>query len=768
MEPPCASSGTLASPRRPAAGLFAAALLLALCALPVAAGAADERAVACALPVPSIPPDPMRCARLIDDAAMPAGGDRIEAWIARARRETALARHDMAEAALDCAVAASPASPDAALRRRLLRARGGLDYARERMPEALERLQCALAISSAGDDREAEASDLNALGSALRRLGDYRGALAALTESLEMRRAGGGETGAVLNNIADVYRELGDRVEAMRHYREALSSFRDAGDSTHAAHVLESMAVVVLEDGDPARARRWLEEALASYRAQRRRDFELRVHGWLVRAALAEGDIDAARRWSAAGQALALEHRLAAPASFTLQAARTERLSGAAAAAVARLRAALAPGAQAVQGASGEERAELYAELAAAQEAAGDAAGAIASLRRAREEGDAFSRATHDRQLGWLRTRFDTAERDRIIARLESDIRTRRLQLALSLALAAAAMLGGWLWLQRRRQREREAEAARLARQEEELARYRREAAALAENRQLLQSLLDSRDEALCLLDAEGLVLAANRAAHRRLGREHGHLDGHSLVDLVPPAQRSALQAALERMEDAESDAFALIRDDGAHLDARLARWSEGDGLIVLAIAEARAPEAAGGAQAGRPAVDRPGGFAGSKEGTRAGSPSAAAAADGAPTDAASTDDASSNDPPTDAAGGDPAAGGHPRREAFRRALVELMLSTVDVWERGTGSGRLELADKSRIWRVAVDDGRVRARAMERYLSLARLPQNPRWRDVVRTGYYVLEHCPMDAAARTRLQALVDAVLAHTRRSALH
>ncbi|MBO7942319.1 hypothetical protein JTP77_041430, partial [Streptomyces sp. S9] len=48
-------------------------------------------------------------------------------------------------------------------------------------------------------------------------------------------------------------------------------------------------------------------------------------------------------------------------------------------------------------------------------------------------------------------------------------------------------------------------------------------------------------------------------------------------------------------------------------------------------------------------------------------------------------------------------------RSSFRRALVELMLAVVEAWERSTGQGRLELAEKSRIWRVTVDDGRLRA-----------------------------------------------------------
>ena len=106
-------------------------------------------------------------------------------------------------------------------------------------------------------------------------------------------------------------------------------------------------------------------------------------------------------------------------------------------------------------------------------------------------------------------------------------------------------------------------------------------------------------------------------------------------------------------------------------------------------------------------------------------------------------------------------------RQAFRRTLVELMLAAIDGWERSTGDTRLSLAEKSRIWRVAIDDGRLRARSMERYLSLARLPQNPRWRDVLRTAYYVLENCSLDAEIRSDLQQRVDAVLGYTRRSAL-
>jgi hypothetical protein len=106
-------------------------------------------------------------------------------------------------------------------------------------------------------------------------------------------------------------------------------------------------------------------------------------------------------------------------------------------------------------------------------------------------------------------------------------------------------------------------------------------------------------------------------------------------------------------------------------------------------------------------------------------------------------------------------------RDDFRRALVELMLAVVETWERVSGHNRLELAERSRIWRVTVDDGRLRARAMERYLALAKLPRQPRWRDVLRSAYFVQGHCALGGDDQVTLQQKVEAVLAYTRRRAL-
>lgn len=733
-----------------------AACLLAL--LPVAgiatATAADiDRVVRCAEPAPRPLPDPAACQsaanlRLAADAS---ADQRAQSLVSLAKTRRRAEDLDGADQALDCAESVLAGRGDIASRYALVRTRATLAYDRDRIPEAKAHLECALSIAEAREDQAAIAGDTNAIGSTLRRLGDDHGALQAFIRSLELQRAQGKVGGAVLNNLGDLYREQGDHEEALRHYRDARQIYLDAGNRKQSAHVLESMAVVEMARDRPRDAARWLQDALAIYRETGPRDYALRTIGRLIQAALAQGDIADAARWKTAGLAMAASHAEPLPAVFQWQVARLDRVSGDPSAAVARLRNALAH--------IGEYEADyidLLEELALAQEALGDRAAALDSLRRAHVQAQKAAKSRYDLELGWQRTLFEAAERDRTIARLESenqlhlaDVRQRTLLLWLTVAVAVASMLGGWLVLQRRRQRERLIEAARLARKEEALARYRREADALAEDRHLLQALLDSREDAVCLLDAEGLVLAANRAACTALGVESRGLVGAPLSERLPAGDGETLRAALERMEDAADQQLDLVLADARRWRARLSQWPQGDGLIVCELS-VRASAEAVDASAGM-AADMQADIQACTPAARI--PDASAGQGDAPVEAAPPEGASTQDMRL--------------REDFRRSLVELMLSSLEVWERATGTGRLELAEKSRIWRVAVDDGRVRARAMERYLGLSRLPQNPRWRDVVRTGYYVLEHCAMDTDVRERLQRQVDAVLVYTRRNAL-
>ncbi len=91
----------------------------------------------------------------------------------------------------------------------------------------------------------------------------------------------------------------------------------------------------------------------------------------------------------------------------------------------------------------------------------------------------------------------------------------------------------------------------------------------------------------------------------------------------------------------------------------------------------------------------------------------------------------------------------------YREALVKLMQECHYYWQKITGESIIELAEKSRIWSVSIDNGRLRTRSMNRYLSLDKLPSNPRWRQVARTAYFVLSKVSHDDEAKRALEKSV-------------
>ncbi|HEY9031305.1 MAG TPA: tetratricopeptide repeat protein [Kangiella sp.] len=97
--------------------------------------------------------------------------------------------------------------------------------------------------------------------------------------------------------------------------------------------------------------------------------------------------------------------------------------------------------------------------------------------------------------------------------------------------------------------------------------------------------------------------------------------------------------------------------------------------------------------------------------------------------------------------------------EQFRQSLVELLIETVNLWEKVTQSERVELAEKSRIWRVSIDEGRLRTRSLDKYLNIQKIPQNPRWRNVVKTSHYVLAECDLMQTDRALLENKLEQVM---------
>lgn len=686
----------------------------ALGAVVAAAGAAPPSIPACAAIDVRTLPVPATCERLFASADLQALYENADEQIGKGHLGSA-------RTALGCAAARLAPGHEAAPRYDWVRRLGVLAYRDEKVDIALGHFECALSLAEARNDRAAMAKQLKNVGSALRRMGDYDGALRMLERGLDMQRADGDpDVGGALANLAELYREIEHPAQAADYYRQALAAFRRRGNQDEAAHMQHGLGKLALDAGDTRAAVVELKAALDTYRETHNPIYSLRVYADLTQAAIDDGDFARARRTADEGLDLASTDHLTPPAELQRVAARAERESGSIAAAEARLRKALkSPPISAL------DAAKLEDELAITLEKAGRDAEALVMLRKARDDERRQRDAESDRQFGWLRARFEASERERVISergRTIAVLRQRELLLWLIAMSALAALFAVSIVFLRRQQRARLVEAANRARYEEMLARYRREADALGSDRDLLQGLLDSRGDALCLLDADGTVLAANRAACPLLGAARDGLTGRPLSDRLSAEDAAALATALERMEDSASQVLTIAAGEARPaLHVELTPWEQGDGRVVMRLAvQANASAAEAGTM-----------------------------------------------PSTAVADAEPVLDAGAARAAFRLALVELMLAVIEAWERNTGKNRIELAERSRIWRINIDDGRLRARAMERYLSLSRLPQNPRWRDVLRLAYYVLGECTLDTAERDDLQRRVDGVLAYTRRSAL-
>jgi len=102
---------------------------------------------------------------------------------------------------------------------------------------------------------------------------------------------------------------------------------------------------------------------------------------------------------------------------------------------------------------------------------------------------------------------------------------------------------------------------------------------------------------------------------------------------------------------------------------------------------------------------------------------------------------------PTASASADP-------KELIVKALRTALIS----WERYTHKTKADLADESHCWRVYIDGATAKTRTLDKYLSIKTLPAKPRWRAVIKTANYVLDHCSMSEEDQQELGELVQQV----------
>lgn len=103
----------------------------------------------------------------------------------------------------------------------------------------------------------------------------------------------------------------------------------------------------------------------------------------------------------------------------------------------------------------------------------------------------------------------------------------------------------------------------------------------------------------------------------------------------------------------------------------------------------------------------------------------------------------------------------------YRQQLVTLMRSALHTWEVTTQKSKIELAEESNIWAVSIDDGRLRTRTFDRYLRIEQLPKIPRWREVIRTAYFVLSNPAIEPETRLSLESELEKTKAILKKAAI-
>lgn len=138
---------------------------------------------------------------------------------------------------------ASPAEGNLAIR--ILRALLKCAFFTQDHERALGYGHDALRLSLERADRASEGLTRNDLGLIYGSLGDFGAALEHLLGGLRIaREEGSGRIGSLLNNIGNIYLEIGDLTEAANFYREALDAFHREGDRMSEAIALGNIGRV--------------------------------------------------------------------------------------------------------------------------------------------------------------------------------------------------------------------------------------------------------------------------------------------------------------------------------------------------------------------------------------------------------------------------------------------------------------------------------------------------------------------------------------------
>lgn len=102
--------------------------------------------------------------------------------------------------------------------------------------------------------------------------------------------------------------------------------------------------------------------------------------------------------------------------------------------------------------------------------------------------------------------------------------------------------------------------------------------------------------------------------------------------------------------------------------------------------------------------------------------------------------------------------------QELRKTAVELMNIALEYWQKAEPNqsyscsklAKIELAEKSKLWRVYLDKGVYQTRTLDKYLQYHTLPKYPRWGSIIQTVEYILNHYPVFSPKKKELEKKLE------------
>jgi two-component system sensor histidine kinase ChiS len=96
---------------------------------------------------------------------------------------------------------------------------------------------------------------------------------------------------------------------------------------------------------------------------------------------------------------------------------------------------------------------------------------------------------------------------------------------------------------------------------------------------------------------------------------------------------------------------------------------------------------------------------------------------------------------------------------SLRPLIVDVMELCVKTWVKITDTNKVEFAEQSHIWKVNIDDGRLRTRSLDKYLSVNTLPKQPRLKNVIKSCHFMLSQNKLIGSERELIEGYLAKIM---------